>query len=298
MRYRRQARLQKVVAGLLALAGLALFGAFMWPDAGGERHARTEPAPLRTLIRHVEAPPAFEQRLTRARVAGLTLSQRVRGAIPATAAVAAGGGREDLVALTFDGGPSPYTAPLLDVLAAYRAQATFFVVGRKIDANRALLRRVRREGHAIGNGTWAAPHLRQMRASDARLQVTGADEALRDAGVRTMLMRPPAGETSARLNRAQRALGLVPVVWSIDADDGGGLRAAQIAQRVLGRVRPGDIVRLHDGGRGERAATVRALPLILAGPGAQGVAPGHGDGAARGRSSHRRAVAAAAVKSL
>ena len=111
-------------------------------------------------------------------------------------------------------------------------------------------------------------------------------------------MRPPAGETSARLNRAQRALGLVPVVWSIDADDGGGLRAAQIAQRVLGRVRPGDIVRLHDGGHGERAATVRALPLILAGLARKGLRPGHGDGAARGRSAHRRALAAASVKTV
>jgi peptidoglycan/xylan/chitin deacetylase (PgdA/CDA1 family) len=36
---------------------------------------------------------------------------------------------EDIVALTFDDGPSPWTGPILDLLAAHDGHATFFALG-------------------------------------------------------------------------------------------------------------------------------------------------------------------------
>jgi peptidoglycan/xylan/chitin deacetylase (PgdA/CDA1 family) len=59
------------------------------------------------------------------------------------------------VYLTFDDGPSSSVTPqVLDILAEYHVRATFFLHGSRIKGNEALLRRMIREGHAIGNHLW------------------------------------------------------------------------------------------------------------------------------------------------
>jgi peptidoglycan/xylan/chitin deacetylase (PgdA/CDA1 family) len=57
------------------------------------------------------------------------------------------------VTLTFDNGPTPVTAQVLDVLAARAARASFFVVGTQLrrPGARALAERALAEGHRIGN---------------------------------------------------------------------------------------------------------------------------------------------------
>lgn len=61
-----------------------------------------------------------------------------------------------LVTLTFDNGPEPAVTPrVLDVLAAHGVRATFFVIGRRLEAPdaRAVVERAAREGHWVGNHT-------------------------------------------------------------------------------------------------------------------------------------------------
>src|SRR6185312_7755582 len=56
------------------------------------------------------------------------------------------------VALTFDDGPDPaYTPAILDILARERVPATFFVIGESAAAAPALIARISRDGHVIGN---------------------------------------------------------------------------------------------------------------------------------------------------
>jgi peptidoglycan/xylan/chitin deacetylase (PgdA/CDA1 family) len=60
------------------------------------------------------------------------------------------------VTLSFDNGPEPEVTPgVLDVLRARKLPATFFVLGHKLAAHRALAERARAEGHWIGNHTWS-----------------------------------------------------------------------------------------------------------------------------------------------
>src|SRR5689334_17881382 len=55
------------------------------------------------------------------------------------------------VVLTFDDGPDPkYTREVLDLLDARHAKATFFVIGRKVDAHPEVIREIARRGHDIG----------------------------------------------------------------------------------------------------------------------------------------------------
>lgn len=56
----------------------------------------------------------------------------------------------EMVYLTFDDGPNQYTPKLLDVLKRYDVKATFFILGKKIKGNEAILQRIVDEGHTIG----------------------------------------------------------------------------------------------------------------------------------------------------
>ena len=64
-----------------------------------------------------------------------------------------------VVYLTFDDGPSTQnTANILDILKEYGIKATFFVTGtsiEKTEESKKLLKRIAREGHAIGNHTYS-----------------------------------------------------------------------------------------------------------------------------------------------
>src|SRR4051794_20241679 len=72
-----------------------------------------------------------------------------------------GGGRGNVVALTFDDGPGPFTERLLALLRAADAHATFFLVGSRLrdwpEAPRA-----ESELGAVGNHTWSHPHLTEL----------------------------------------------------------------------------------------------------------------------------------------
>src|ERR1035438_1290505 len=63
--------------------------------------------------------------------------------------------RKKILALTFDDGPDPSVTPaILDVLQG-KACATFFCIGRKIDGNEEILKRMAREGHLIGTHSYS-----------------------------------------------------------------------------------------------------------------------------------------------
>jgi peptidoglycan/xylan/chitin deacetylase (PgdA/CDA1 family) len=157
------------------------------------------------------------------------------------------------VALTFDDGPNPpYTGRILDVLRAERVHATFFVVGRAVVADPATVRRIVREGNAIGNHTWDHRHLLVESDAAMRSELTRTDAAIFAAsGVHTRLLRPPFGARDFAVLDQARRLGYTVVMWSVplpnDWDRPGG---ATIAERVLDHVGDGSIIVLHDGNRG------------------------------------------------
>src|SRR5579864_5577790 len=61
------------------------------------------------------------------------------------------------LALTFDDGPSESTPRILDLLAQYRAPATFFQIGANVGRLPAVARAVREAGHEIGNHSQTHP---------------------------------------------------------------------------------------------------------------------------------------------
>jgi peptidoglycan/xylan/chitin deacetylase (PgdA/CDA1 family) len=160
---------------------------------------------------------------------------------------------EPLVALTFDDGPNPpYTERILDVLGRERVHATFFVVGRAVEAYPQTVRRIVREGHALGNHSWDHAHFVGKPALFVQRDLARTDDALaRVAHVRPRLMRPPFGQRDFSLMAQAKRDGYTVVMWSDRLpDDWEQPGDATIASRVVSRVHDGSIIVLHDGNRG------------------------------------------------
>lgn len=168
-------------------------------------------------------------------------------------------GRAKCVALTFDDGPGPHTATLLDTLRRAGARATFFVQGIHVPEHPAVVRRMVAEGHEIGNHTWNHPNLTTLSPDEIRAQIRRTQRAVRDAaGVTPAMMRPPYRAIDPAV---VEAVGLPVVLWSVDPQDwrrAGVARKVAIGLRDSGR---GDIVLYHD----VHASTVQAMPEIVDG---------------------------------
>jgi peptidoglycan/xylan/chitin deacetylase (PgdA/CDA1 family) len=165
------------------------------------------------------------------------------------------------VALTFDDGPGPDTPALLAALAARGAPATFFLHGASLRRHGPPPRAYLAAGHELGDHAvhHVALHRRPVRAAAEAVALRAL------AGAPMRWWRPPYGAGGG-------VPGLVTVGWDVDPRDWSRPGAEVIAARVLRAVRPGSIVLLHDG-RGDRAQTVAAVPRILDGLAAYGLAP-------------------------
>jgi peptidoglycan-N-acetylglucosamine deacetylase len=179
--------------------------------------------------------------------------------------------RDNVIALTFDDGPDPVVTPkILDVLGAHHARATFFVLGDRAARYPELIRRIHREGHAIGTHT-QHHRLRFHFGSPSHIQreIEAAVAVVEDILTeRPKLFRPPQGlRTPCFAAGWRRIRDLTCVTWSVRGFDSVSTSADRIARRVGKRLAPGAIVSLHDGkglgGRSDREPTLRALTEIL-----------------------------------
>jgi peptidoglycan/xylan/chitin deacetylase (PgdA/CDA1 family) len=166
------------------------------------------------------------------------------------------------VALTIDDGPdSSTTANVLRELRDHGAHATFFLISGNVANNESLVATMIREGHEIGN------HLTRDETSIS-LSPQAFDSVLVAAG-RTLSRygavrwaRPGGGRYSQRMVATMRERGYQCALGSVYPYDAEIPSSRFSAAFVLGHVRPGAIIVLHDGGaRGHR--TVAALNRIL-----------------------------------
>lgn len=173
------------------------------------------------------------------------------------------------IALTFDDGPDPsWTPRVLEILAAYQAPSTFFLVGDRATRAPATVRAIAAHGHEIGSHGWSHTSLWRCGPWKTKDEIDRAQAALTElGGAPPRFFRPPWGMVNAAMFPLLRARRLRPVFWSIQPE---GLRATQAvpqASYVLRRAHPGAIVDLHDaeGTPGAPARLVNALPSMIDG---------------------------------
>jgi len=153
------------------------------------------------------------------------------------------------MAITFDDGPDPLTTPLLlKLLLKRQVKATFFVTGEKAAAHPQLVKEIVRQGHLVGNHSFKHSYWILFKTSATIVEdIEAAQNVLNDFGIRPLAFRPPAGITSPGLRSALLKTGMYLVNFSCRPLDGGNRRINNIAIKILKRIRPDDIILLHDG---------------------------------------------------
>ncbi|MEK7721885.1 MAG: polysaccharide deacetylase family protein [Elusimicrobiota bacterium] len=154
------------------------------------------------------------------------------------------------IALTFDDGPDPEATPtLLKVLETYKARATFFCTGERAEANGDIIRRIVKEGHTLGNHSYAHKWWNNfLPGRPLKAEILHARQVLRElSGISPRYYRSPMGLTNPHLGPVLRATGLKLIGWDVRPYDR-GTPAKVIISRIAGAARDGSIVLLHDGG--------------------------------------------------
>lgn len=168
------------------------------------------------------------------------------------------------IALTIDDGPDPGVTPqVLELLARYGVQATFFVIGAQAERYPDLCRDIVRNGHAVEN------HSQRHRHNFALMGVKGISQELQAAqatltaltGQRPLFFRAPAGFRNPFLDPVLSRLGLQLVSWSVRGFDTRVRISKQVKNSLMAGLRPGAILLLHDG---NAARTATGQPVILA----------------------------------
>ena len=178
---------------------------------------------------------------------------------------------DNVVALSFDDGPSPvYTPQILSILEQYHVPASFEIVGSLGAANTGLLQQEAGGGFGLVNHTWDHVDLTKTSPAGWVSEVDNTDALITSVTHRPVAcLRPPYGYTNAGVVSQLAQRGLAELMWDVDPSDYLQPGSSVIAQRVLGALHPGAIVIMHDGG-GNRSQTVAALPAIINGARAAG----------------------------
>ncbi|HEU6449165.1 MAG TPA: polysaccharide deacetylase family protein [Verrucomicrobiae bacterium] len=168
------------------------------------------------------------------------------------------------VALTFDDGPDARSTPqLLELLRNEKISAAFFCIGKHVVENPSLAAQIVREGHLIGNHSFAHSNLTNF-YSTRRLQKELAEtqNAIeKAAGIAPIFFRPPVGLSNPNTFRAAEKLNLKVIGWSVRSFDTVLREPKRIVSRIVREIHPGAIILLHDGnmGAGKLIETVKSL---------------------------------------
>jgi peptidoglycan/xylan/chitin deacetylase (PgdA/CDA1 family) len=172
------------------------------------------------------------------------------------------------VALTFDDAPdSRFTPAILDILAKHHVCATFFVVGARALQQPAIVQRIHREGHVIGNHSYDHAVLSRLPLAQYRKQISHTDAIInRLVGYTPHFIRPPYGELLPVHMKWSQAAGYVVVNWDVDSVDWrNNPSSASIIRNIRKTLQPGSIVLQHAGGGTGQSltGTIEALPQLI-----------------------------------
>jgi len=178
-----------------------------------------------------------------------------------------GPAREKKIALTFDDGPDDrFTPQVLDALRENGVKATFFVLGSQANERPALIRRMVREGHVVGNHSYSHANLPKLSVDKFQSQIENTEAVLRQlTGYAPRLIRPPYGAINEEQVQWVSEHHYLIVNWNVDSLDWKSLKADQVLSNILRQTKPGSIILQHSGGASTQdlSGTVQALgPLI------------------------------------
>ncbi len=178
------------------------------------------------------------------------------------------------VALTFDDGPGPYTAKLLDAMKARGVKATFYVVGSRVNSYKDIIRRIDAEGHAIGNHSNEHENLTNPKTNVKATLDACANKVKAIVGYEPTVMRCPGGSCNATVRNYAEGKGISITYWSVDTNDWRYQRDsyANAKNKIFANtfksgssgVRNGAIVLMHDIHKNSVDAAIEMMDRLIA----------------------------------
>lgn len=154
--------------------------------------------------------------------------------------------KEKLVAFTFDDGPHHRNSKLImDEMDKYEGQATFFMLGERVNQNPSVVKEIVRRGHQIANHSYTHPDFNSMDIKDVNKEIKDTDDALYKAsGLKgPFMVRPPYGNANAAVREGAP---VTFVNWSVDSEDWVSRDSQQICNTIDKYKHDGAIILLHD----------------------------------------------------
>jgi peptidoglycan/xylan/chitin deacetylase (PgdA/CDA1 family) len=166
------------------------------------------------------------------------------------------------IAITFDDGPTEhYTPQILEILKDHQVSAAFFCIGKRIEDNELLFRRLHEQGHIIGNHSYShTPFFDFLPSAKLQEDLQQADIAVKNViGLQPKLFRPPYGITTPAMKKAIKDRGYTAIGWSIRSFDTIAKNEEKLLNKLVRLLKPGAVVLLHD----TQKITLDMLPRFI-----------------------------------
>lgn len=186
------------------------------------------------------------------------------------------------VYLTFDDGPSPNTAAILDVLKRYNVKATFFAVGKESESLIPMYKRILDEGHTLGMHSYSHVYddIYSSRSAFEEDLDKISSYIYEQTGYTPTIYRFPGGSKNTLIGNkfddfctVLDERGIKYYDWNISTQDASNpaLPAEEIVENALGDIEKYEevMILMHD--LGNKTTTVAALPTIIEALQAEGI---------------------------
>ena len=166
--------------------------------------------------------------------------------------------KKKYVALTFDDGPSRFTKEIIDLLKKYEYNATFFVLGNKLNVDYTdILKESINNGNEIGIHGFSHKSFTRLKTEALEEEITKSKKYVYNlTEYMPNLVRPPYGN----INNNIRNLNLGPyILWNNDTLDWKLRDTKKIYERLINSIEENNIILMHD----TYLTTFKALEIIL-----------------------------------
>ncbi|WP_136667829.1 polysaccharide deacetylase family protein [Flavobacterium sp. H122] len=165
--------------------------------------------------------------------------------------------KENKIYLTFDDGPTPEITPwVLDILKENNIKVTFFCIGKNIDQNPEIFKRIIKEGHAIGNHTYnhvngwkknTKEYLEDVAFCEKKIHENSGNLKSENGNQESKIFRPPYGKITSSQSRSLRKLGYKIIMWDIlTADFDEEISQEKCLKNAVEKIESGSIIVFHD----------------------------------------------------
>lgn len=201
-----------------------------------------------------------------------TVAERQRRGLPVRLPKLQEYSQKKVAYLTFDDGPEDKNTPaVLDILKENGVKATFYLVGKALDAYPDIVKRIYNEGHSVGNHTWSHDYDNLYSSpSNFIAELERFDEKiLTIIGVRPFITRAPGGsmgQFDESYSEALKEKGYIEHDWNVSSAD--AAPNDPVAKDFIDNIdyqtadgRKCAIILMHSSAGHEE--TVKALPKII-----------------------------------